>query len=328
MADDRRVSMVHTRPRLRSTVIELIGPAAVGRGVSSDAHESSVFDAHGFRFRIASPIDGVTAVFDDVLVDMVVEPDDGSDLHRFDIRPARGHERRRNRPPRGVARRGRRVPDTPRGEPDLASADGGQPSSHRVECPSRVHTAPRCGRVGRAGHRAVPGCVALGQDDDGNRSGGEVLRAGALRGRRGVGARPGRPVDPDVRQAGCASCCLGAAARDPSPTTSRPCQPVPGGRTVRAAERTRQHGRTAIPATVSSTATPVSAVVFPQFGERAEPSTGGRRLAPLTPRRSARTVDAVGPRRRVRSAPTRSTNSHGLRRRLRATNSGTRISTT
>ncbi len=62
-------------------------------GVSGTVSCTRVFDAHGFIFRIESPIDEVVALFDDLLVDMVAasaeaSPADAPPVHRFDIRPA------------------------------------------------------------------------------------------------------------------------------------------------------------------------------------------------------------------------------------------------
>lgn len=250
--------------------------------MSSAAHESSVFDAHGFRFRIASPIADVIALFDDVLVDMVVELDDGSELHRFDIRPARGQS----------AAEAGLLEVSLDGDAVFPTLRAGSLTSHLLMEVNRR----------AAGSSARHGCIPL--------------HAAAVSGAHGTVLFPGAshsgkttmatavavrycervrfvadevsaldPADLSIRMYGkpvalrAASVQLLATRlprlRDPASRFQEDERFVPPS-----ALGSRPHRDSG---TVSSTATPVSAVVFPQFGERDEPSTGSRRLAPLTP---------------------------------------------
>lgn len=250
--------------------------------MNTTAAETRVFDAHGFTFRIASSIEGVTALFDDLLVDMIAKPADASWVHRFDIRRADATN------------------DT---EPDLLAVSlddeavyptlrSGSLTSHLLMEVNRRATRSSarggCIPLHAAAVSGTHGTVLF----PGASHSGKTTLATAVAVRYGERVRfvadevsALDPADLSIGRYGKPVALRAASVQLLAPDVPRLRE---GGGRFQEDERfvppsALGDSRRRSASTVSATATPVSAVVFPRFGQPVESrNTDDRYLVPLT----------------------------------------------
>lgn len=242
--------------------------------------ETRVFDAHGFAFVVASPLDGVTELFDELLADMAIDASEATTVHRLEVDA---------------------VCDAPAGEPDLldVTLDGesvypmlrpGSLMSHVLMEMNQQAVRSSRGRglvpLHAAAVRGGHGTVLF----PGASHSGKTTLATALAARHGDRVRfvadevsALDPADLSIRVYGKPSALRTASVQLLAPFVARLRKPagmfeederfVPPSALTSA-----QH----VVAGAPRSAAPVSAVVFPRFDESLQRSDGPH-LASLTP---------------------------------------------
>ncbi len=188
------------------------------------------FEAHGFTFQIASSDAEIVGAFDELLIDMRVDPLDSATTPTTASTSSRCHQPDGDDSGCGCdSTTSRSTSHSARGLGDLARADGAEPPCREHASRERLGRAARIHRHRSARRRRARRRLALRQDDAG--SGARARRRWPTwpARRRSERLRPGGSRGGTVREAGRPQDARSRPAR-----AERPTPPAPGGAASRA----------------------------------------------------------------------------------------------